>query len=79
MKTTTFNYFIRRNSDGKFWRESDYREGVGFKHVGESNWTHEKRGWMDGALSFTIEGAEKKKRELQNLSEECHIVNRHNL
>ena len=53
MKTTTFNYFIRRNSDGKFWRSTR----GSWKHYGEENWTEEKRGGMEGALSFTIKGA----------------------
>ena len=60
---TTFNYLIRRNSDGKFWKPTR----GSWKHYGEENWTEEKRGWMEGALSFTIKGAYEKKRELLHL------------
>ena len=63
MKTTTFNYFIRRKIDGKFWKPTR----GSWKHYGEENWTCEKRGWMEGALSFTIKGAYQKKKELLNL------------
>ena len=65
MKFETANYYIL-NADGLYYRGTSYGD--------ERDWTNEKRGCVDGAFSYSLDGAWKKICNFPSMFAGCEVV-----